>query len=76
MAHLIRSISGTNREPIYGLWYVCEICPDDPEVPGETVHLQRVVDAVDQIPGMSLEEFWANYAGGLLENLMREANES
>ena len=61
MAHLIRNVSGTNREPIYGPWHVCEICPDDPGVPNETENLQMIVDKTDQIPGMSLKEFWESY---------------
>lgn len=73
MAHLIRSVSGSNREPIYGLWHVCEICPDDVDHPGETRHLQRVVDSVDQVPGMTLEEFWSAYTGNLILNLMQQA---
>jgi hypothetical protein len=71
MSHLIRSVSGTNRDPIYGLWHVCEICPEDPEIPGEAEMLQRIIDSVDQRPGMSLAEFWSTYTGNLLEKSIR-----
>ena len=61
MAHLIRSVSGTNREPKFGKWEVCGLCPDDPEVPGETEMLTKVVAETPQTLGMTLEEFWEAY---------------
>lgn len=71
MTHLIRSVSGTNRDPIYGPWHVCEICPEDPEIPREREMLQYVVDSVDQELGMSLADFWSSYTGNLLEAAIR-----
>jgi len=71
MSHLIRDIAGTNREPIYSLWRVCDRCPDDPEIPYEGEELQKVVDLVDQIPGMTLAEFWEAFVGAKLEQIVR-----
>jgi hypothetical protein len=59
MAHLIRSVSGTNRDPIYGPWRNCELCRDYDAA--ETEALDKVVAETPQILGMSLAEFWDAY---------------
>ncbi len=64
MAHLIRSIAGTNREPIYGLWRNCELCAEID--PAETVALEHILAETPQVPGMTLQEFWEAYTAELL----------
>lgn len=61
MAHLIRTISGTNRDPVYGLWRNCEDCAET--APAETMALLSVLEITEQIPGMSLAEFWDAFVG-------------
>ncbi len=64
MAHLIRSIAGTNREPIYGRWRNCELCAEVD--PAETELLDQVLDRTPQQLGMTLEEFWFAYSAEII----------
>lgn len=69
MAHLIRSISGTNREPIYGPWRNCADCRDHD--PAETAALDEVLAETPQEPGMSLEAFWSAAVAEILTREIR-----
>jgi hypothetical protein len=64
VAHLIRSIAGTNRDPEYGLWRNCELCAEID--PAETKLFDQVLAETPQELGMTLEEFWFAYSAELI----------
>lgn len=68
MAHLIRSISGTNREPIYGPWRNCETCAEIE--PAETAALEKLLADTPQELGMTLEQFWSAAAAEIMADAL------
>ncbi len=64
MAHLIRTVTGTNRDPEYGPWRNCSDCAEID--PAETALLEHVLAETPQFLGMTLEEFWFAYSAELI----------
>lgn len=69
MAHLIRTVSGTNRDPIYGPWRNCPDCRNFD--PAETAALDELLAETPQELGMTLAEFWDAVVGAKLERAIR-----